>query len=64
MGKFKFPTAYTILFVLIALVAAMTWIVPAGKYQMVTNAALGRKFLLQVLTHLLRHNHRVLRLSC
>lgn len=24
MGKFKFPTAYTILFVLIALVAAMT----------------------------------------
>ncbi|WP_250881219.1 hypothetical protein, partial [Escherichia coli] len=29
MGKFKFPTAYTILFVLIALVAAMTWIVPA-----------------------------------
>lgn len=57
MGKFKFPTAYTILFVLIALVAAMTWIVPAGKYQMVTNAA-------QALTHLLRRNHRVLRLSC
>lgn len=64
MGKFKFPTAYTILFVLIALVAAMTWIVPAGKYQMVTNAALGKEVLLQVLTHLLRHNHRVLRLSC
>lgn len=64
MGKFKFPTAYTILFVLIALVAAMTWIVPAGKYQMVTNAALGKEVLLQALTHLLRHNHRVLRLSC
>lgn len=43
MGKFKFPTAYTILFVLIALVAAMTWVVPAGKYQMVTNAALGKE---------------------
>lgn len=43
MGKFKFPTAYTILFVLIALVAAMTRIVPAGKYQMVTNAALGKE---------------------
>lgn len=43
MGKFKFPTAYTILFVLIALVAAMTWIVPAGKYQMATNAALGKE---------------------
>ncbi len=36
----------------------MTWIVPAGKYQMVTNAAWERKFLLQALTHLLRHNHR------
>lgn len=34
MGKFKFPSAYTILFILIALVAVMTWIVPAGKYQM------------------------------
>lgn len=43
MGKFKFPTAYTILFILIALVAVMTWIVPAGKYQMAMNATLGKK---------------------
>ena len=28
MTKFKFPSAYTILFVLIALVAALSWIVP------------------------------------
>ncbi|EKG4810781.1 YfcC family protein [Salmonella enterica] len=43
MGKFKFPTAYTILFILIALVAVMTWIVPAGKYQMAMNATLGKE---------------------
>ena len=30
--RFAFPTAYTILFVLIALVAAGSWIVPAGEY--------------------------------
>ena len=43
MGKFKFPSAYTILFILIALVAVMTWIVPAGKYQMAMNATLGKE---------------------
>ncbi|MEG2222016.1 MAG: YfcC family protein [Oscillospiraceae bacterium] len=32
MAKFKMPTAYTILFALILLVAAATWIVPAGEY--------------------------------
>jgi uncharacterized ion transporter superfamily protein YfcC len=30
--KFEFPTAYTILFLLIILVAAATWIIPAGSY--------------------------------
>lgn len=43
MGKLKFPSAYTILFILIALVAVMTWIVPAGKYQMAMNATLGKE---------------------
>lgn len=35
MGKTKFrmPTAYTILFLLIALVALSTWIIPAGSYR-------------------------------
>lgn len=42
-GKFKFPSAYTILFILIALVAVMTWIVPAGKYQMAMNPTLGKE---------------------
>ena len=31
-SKFKMPTAYTILFVLIALVALSTWFIPAGSY--------------------------------
>jgi uncharacterized ion transporter superfamily protein YfcC len=29
---FSLPSAYTILFVLIVIVAALTWIIPAGKY--------------------------------
>ncbi|EOC1333930.1 YfcC family protein [Cronobacter turicensis] len=43
MHRFKFPSAYTILFVLIALVAALTWVVPAGKYQMAMNDTLGKE---------------------
>jgi len=37
-----FPSAYTILFVLIALMAVLTWIVPAGQYDRVRNEALGK----------------------
>jgi uncharacterized ion transporter superfamily protein YfcC len=40
--RFKFPTAYSILFALIALVAAGSWFIPAGQYQRVENAALGK----------------------
>ncbi|MDK1077151.1 YfcC family protein [Cronobacter sakazakii] len=43
MHRFKCPSAYTILFVLIALVAALTWVVPAGKYQMAMNETLGKE---------------------
>lgn len=39
----RFPTAYTILFLLIVLVAALTWIIPAGKYDRVMNDAVGRE---------------------
>ena len=42
MSKFKFPTAFTILFVLIAVMAALTWIVPAGEYERAMNEDLGR----------------------
>lgn len=41
-ANFKFPSAYTILFALIALVALMTWIVPAGQYERVMNEDLGK----------------------
>ena len=33
MKKFRMPTAYTILFVLLILVAAATWLIPAGSYE-------------------------------
>ncbi|WP_270731171.1 YfcC family protein [Shimia sp. Alg240-R146] len=42
MTKFKFPTAFTILFVLIAVVAALTWIVPAGEYAREMSEEMGR----------------------
>ncbi|MBL4838569.1 MAG: hypothetical protein JKY34_13420 [Kordiimonadaceae bacterium] len=39
----KFPSAYTILFGLIILIAAATWVVPAGEYTRETNEALGQE---------------------
>jgi uncharacterized ion transporter superfamily protein YfcC len=39
---FRFPSAFTILFALIILVAALTWIIPAGQYARVASAALGK----------------------
>jgi uncharacterized ion transporter superfamily protein YfcC len=41
--RFKFPSAYTILFALIAIVALMTWIIPAGQYEREMNEDLGRE---------------------
>ena len=42
-SKFKFPSAYTILFTLIIFVAALTWIIPAGEYDRAMNDDLGRE---------------------
>lgn len=39
----RFPTAYTILFCLIILIAALTWIIPAGQYERVMNDEVGRE---------------------
>ena len=39
----RFPTAYTILFLLIIFVAALTWIIPAGQYDRVMNEEVGRE---------------------
>lgn len=41
--RFRFPSAYTILFGLIILVAALTWIIPAGQYERAFNAALDKE---------------------
>lgn len=42
-NEIKLPSAYTILFLIIAFMAAMTWIIPAGQYQTVFNESLGRE---------------------
>ena len=39
---FRFPSAFTILFALIVLVAALTWVIPAGQYARVNSAALDK----------------------
>lgn len=39
----RFPTAYTILFALIVLVAGLTWVIPAGRFDRVENEAVGRE---------------------
>jgi uncharacterized ion transporter superfamily protein YfcC len=39
---FRFPSAFTILFGLIVLVAVLTWIIPAGQYQRVPSEMLAR----------------------
>ena len=39
----RFPTAYTILFLLIILIAALTWVIPAGQYERAMNEEIGRE---------------------
>lgn len=39
----RFPTAYSILFLLIILVAALTWVIPAGQYERSMNEDVGRE---------------------
>ncbi|WP_417417949.1 YfcC family protein [Hoeflea sp.] len=41
-SKSRFPTAYTILFALIVVMAALTWFMPAGEYTQAMNEALGK----------------------
>lgn len=41
-GRFQFPSAYTILFALIVIIAALTWVIPAGQYTRVASEALGK----------------------
>lgn len=39
----RFPSAYTILFLLIIFVAALSWIIPAGSYDRAMNESVGRE---------------------
>ena len=39
---FRFPSAFTILYALIIVVASLTWIIPAGQYARVASEALGK----------------------
>src|SRR5690606_25318626 len=41
--RLPFPSAFTILFGLIILVAALTWVIPAGQYERSFNTALDRE---------------------
>ena len=41
-ARFRFPSAFTILFGLIILIAALTWVIPAGQYTRVASEALGK----------------------
>ncbi len=42
LSSFRFPSAFTILFALIILVAALTWIIPAGLYDRLPSEVLGK----------------------
>lgn len=52
----RFPTAYTILFLLIILVAALTWIIPAGQYDRAMNEEIGREVALPGTYHTVEAN--------
>ena len=41
-SRFHFPSAYTILFALIIIVAGLTWVIPAGQYERVASDVLGK----------------------
>ncbi|MDT8326773.1 MAG: YfcC family protein [Roseovarius sp.] len=41
-AKPRFPSAYTILFALIVIIAALTWVIPAGQYERVASETLGK----------------------
>lgn len=43
MKEFKFPSAYTILFMIIVFVAILTRIIPAGEYQKQMNEKIGKE---------------------
>ncbi len=57
-ARFAFPTAYTILFGLLAVAAALTWIIPSGQYERVTDPELGREVAVRGSYHATPPSHR------
>ena len=43
-AKFRMPTAYTILFLLIILVAIATWLIPAGAYEYIDGVPIAGSY--------------------
>ncbi|MGE0044638.1 MAG: YfcC family protein [Hyphomonadaceae bacterium] len=54
--RFEFPSAFSILFALIAIAAIATWFVPAGQYTRVENEALGRELAVRGSYHTVEAN--------
>lgn len=52
----RFPTAYTILFALIGVVAILTWIIPSGAYDQVLSETLDREIPVPGTYHLVDAN--------
>ena len=47
--KFKFPTPYTVLFIVVIICAIATWLVPSGEYQKLQYDKQNDKFIVQSL---------------
>lgn len=44
---FNFPSAFTILFAILLIAVALTWIIPAGSYSKLTYSAAGNEFIVR-----------------
>lgn len=54
--KFKFPTAFTILFIIMIIAVGLTWIIPAGSYDKLTYSAKTDSFVI----HSYKANDKIL----
>ena len=44
---FKFPSAFSILFVILIIAVGLTWIIPAGSYSKLTYNASSNQFIVK-----------------
>ena len=45
--KFVFPSAFTILFVILIIAVGLTWIVPSGSYSKLTYSSTDKVFVVK-----------------